>query len=113
VFTLDIDLNPSRWGIGVVSTEGGERLKRFDFPPTVTYRQVRWSPDGQAVAVVNDAGSRSDIWLQPLSGSPPRQLTNFKAQQILAFDWSRDGRTLAVVQNVETSDVVLIDQSHK
>ncbi len=110
---LDIELNPSRWGIGIVSTEGGERVQRFDFPPTVTYRQIRWSPDGQSVAFVNNVGGRSDIWLQPLSGSPPKQLTNFKADQILAFDWSRDGHTVAYVQNVELSDVVLISQSHK
>ena len=107
---LDVDLNPSRWGIGIISSEGGDLLKRFDFPPTVKYRQVRWSPDGQAVAFVNNAAGQSEIWLQPLNGSPPKQLTNFKAEQILAFDWSRDGHTLAFVRNIETSDVVLIEQ---
>jgi len=106
---LDLDLKPSRWGIGIVSTEG-ERLSRFDFPPTVVYRAVRWSPDSKSIAFVNSPNDRSDIWLQPLDGSAPKQLTNFKAEQILAFDWSPDGRSLAFVSNVETSDVVLIAQ---
>jgi Tol biopolymer transport system component len=110
---LDIDLKPSRWGIGIVSAEGGDRLKRFDFPATVVYRQVRWSPDGQSIAFLNNQSGLSDIWLQPLDGSPPRQLTNFKAEQILAFDWSPDGRSLAFVRNAQTSDVVLIDQRQK
>ena len=103
---LDPDLN--RWGIGVVSSQGGPRLKRFDFPPTLTWRFVRWSPDRQAIAYANNPGGLSDIWLQPLDGSRPRRLTDFKTEQIIAFDWSRDGRSLAFVRGVETSDVVLI-----
>ena len=71
-------------------------------------RIVRWSPDSQAIAFVNNLGDLSDIWLQPLDGGPPRQMTDFKAEQIIAFDWSRDGRALAFVRGVETSDVVLI-----
>lgn len=105
---LDIDLKPSRWGIGIVSSEGGRRLKRFDFPPTVTHRYVRWSPDGQSIAFVNSPGGHADIWLQPVDGRPPRRLTDFRAEQILAFDWSQDGRSLAFVRSVETSDAVLI-----
>jgi len=107
---LDLDLKPSRWGIGIISTEGGQRLKRFDFPPTVVDRNVRWSPDGKSIAFVNSPGGRTDVWLQPLDGSAPRQLTNFKSEPILAFDWSPDGRSIAFVSNVETSDVVLIEK---
>jgi Tol biopolymer transport system component len=105
---LDPDVDKSRRRIGVVSSAGGPRLKWFDFPPTVTQRVVRWSPDGKSIAFVNSPGGLSDIWLQPLDGSPPRRLTAFKAQQILAFDWSRDGRSLALVRGVETSEAVLI-----
>jgi Tol biopolymer transport system component len=105
---LDPDLD--RWSIGIVSSAGGARLKRFDFPSTVKQRFVRWLPDGQSIAYANSPGGVSDIWLQPLDGSPPKQLTNFKAEQILAFEWSRDGRSLAFVRGVETSDIVLIEQ---
>jgi TolB protein len=105
---LDHDLN--RWGIGIVSSEGGARLRRFDFPPTVTWRFVRWSPIGQSVAYANSPGGATDIWMQPLNSDPPKRLTDFRAEQILAFDWSRDGHTLALVRNSETSDVVLIEQ---
>lgn len=109
---LDSQVEKSRWRIGVVSGEGSRPLKRFDFPPTVapSERLVRWSPDRQSIAYANNPGGLSDIWLQPLDGSPPRQLTNFKAEQIIAFDWSRDGRSLAFVRGVQTSDVVLIEQ---
>ncbi len=109
---LDIELDPSRWGIGIMSSGGGQRLKRFDFPSTVVYRQVRWSPDGRSIAFVNNPGGLSDIWLQPLDGGPPKPMTSFKAEQILAFDWSPDGRTLAFVRNVETRDVIMIERAH-
>ena len=74
----------------------------------MTQRYVRWSPDGKSIAFLNSPGGLSDIWFQPLDGSLPTRRTAFKAEQILAFDWSRDGRSLALVRGVVTSDVVLI-----
>src|SRR5262249_60260597 len=79
---LDIELNPSRWGIGIASSEGGDRLKRFAFLPTVAYRQVRRSPDGQSIAFLNSTARLSDILLQPLSGGPPKQTNALQAEQI-------------------------------
>lgn len=108
-YYLDPELERSRWGIGIVPVGGGSRLTRFDFPPTVVDRYVRWSPDGRSVAFVNSPGGRSDIWLQPLDGGPQKQLTNFQAERIVAFAWSPDGRSLAFIRNVQTSDVVLIE----
>ena len=110
---LDSQVEKSRWRIGVVSSEGSRPLKRFDFPPTVepSQRLVRWSPNGKTIAFANSPGGLADIWLQPLDGSPAWQLTDFKAEQIIAFDWSRDGSSLAIVRGVETSDVVLINNS--
>jgi Tol biopolymer transport system component len=105
---LDIDLNPSRWGIGIISSDGGQRVKRFDFPPTVIHRYVRWTVDGRSIAFVNSPGNRSDIWLQPLDGGAPKQLTDFRAEQIVAFEWSREGRSLAFIRTVEASDAVRI-----
>lgn len=114
-YYLDPDVEKSHWRIGIVSAEGGRPLNQFDFPMTVAPagRFVRWSPDGQSIAFVNNPGGLSDVWLQPLNGSQPKQFTNFKAEQIIAFDWARDGRSLAVVRGVQTSDVVLIEQNQR
>jgi Tol biopolymer transport system component/DNA-binding winged helix-turn-helix (wHTH) protein len=110
---LDSNLERSQWGVGLVSAKGGQRLKRFDFPSTVNNRLVRWVPDGKMIAFPNSAAGFYEIWIQPLDGSPPKQLTNFKADEIPVFDWSHDGRSLAMVRLVETSDVVLIEQKMK
>jgi Tol biopolymer transport system component len=39
----------------------------------------------------------SNIWQQKLTGGPPKQITNFESGQIFDFDWSRDGRQLALI----------------
>lgn len=111
-YYLDPEVEKSRWRIGIVSSKGGPQVKRFDFPPTLTWRVIRWSPDRQSIAYANSTGGLNDIWLQPLDGSPPRRLTDFKAEQIITFDWSPDGRTLLFVRGVETSDVVLIGNAN-
>src|SRR5207253_5672353 len=56
---------------------------------------LRWTPDGRAVAYVDGATQRN-IWVQPLAGGPPRQLTRFTDRTIADFAWSRDGTRLAV-----------------
>src|SRR5262249_44459424 len=114
---LDVDLKPSRWGIGIVSTAGGERLRRFDFSSPVVERRGGGGAAGCAGAILADhppvafltrPRGFSDIGIQPLDGSPPKPLTDFKAEPILAFDWAPDG-SLASVRNHRTSDVVLLD----
>jgi len=50
----------------------------------------------------------SNIWSQPFTGEQPKQVTNFKAERIFSFDWSRDGKQLIVAHGSITSDVVLI-----
>jgi Tol biopolymer transport system component len=66
-------------------------------------------PGGWGLAYLDSPGGVSNIWVQPLDGSPPRQLSDFKVERIDSFDWSADGRWLAVVRGAETSDVVLIE----
>ncbi len=105
---LDPDIEGSRRSIGIVSPDGGSQIKRFDFPPTVTQRAVRWSPDGRSLAFANNIDGIADIWLQPIAGGPAKQYTGLRAENIFAFDWSPDGRRLALIRGVETSDVVLI-----
>lgn len=108
---LDPDVDSSRWRLGVVAVTGGPRVKQFDLPAIIpNSRLIRWTPDGEP-AFADGARGLAEIWLQPLNGTPARRLTDLKAEQILGFDWSRDGRTLAVVRKVQTSDTVLISNS--
>ena len=66
---------------------------------------VSWVPDGRSVAYASDG----NVWVQPLDGGPPRQLTRFTDRRPIGdFQWSRDGKRLAVTRSTETNDIVLL-----
>jgi serine/threonine protein kinase/Tol biopolymer transport system component len=90
----------------VVPFGGGSPLYRFDVPMGAF--EVHWAPDGQALDYALTRGGASNIWRQPLAGGPPKQITNFKSDLIFFFDWSRDGKQLALERGTISSDVVLI-----
>jgi len=92
--------------IAILPVEGGEPIKVFDTLTSVM-GPIRWTPDGHALTYIMTSGGISNLWSQPIDGGPPRQLTNFKSDQIFWFDWSRDGK-LGVSRGTITSDVVLI-----
>lgn len=110
---LDNNSKPSRWGIGIVSLEDGTLVKRFDFPPTVVERLVKWTRDGEGIAFLNSPGGIPNIWLQPLDGGAAKPITDFPSDSIIAFNWNADGSQLAVIRGVETSDVLLINRSSR
>jgi serine/threonine protein kinase/tricorn protease-like protein len=91
--------------LAVIPSEGGKPLKTLPFPEGA---DVRWSPGGDALTYVLDAGGVSNLWRQPLDGSAPKQITDFKSDRIFAYDWSEDGRRIFLSRGSETRDVVLI-----
>jgi serine/threonine protein kinase/Tol biopolymer transport system component len=69
---------------------------------------MSFTPDGKSVAyIVRDQGV-DNIFVQPLDGTPGHQITNFTSEHIAKFEWSPDGKTLAVARAQNTSDVVLL-----
>ena len=66
-----------------------------------------WIPTGRALSYLS--GEVSNLWLQPLDGTEPRQLTNFDSNSIWCYGWSRDGKQLATERVRETNDVLVIN----
>ncbi len=81
--------------------------KTLDIPAGAC-KLMKWSPDGRAVAYVRSENRVDNIWRSSIEGGAPRQLTDFKDYQILAFDWSRDGSRLACIRGAVIQDVVLL-----
>ena len=52
----------------------------------------------------------ANIFVQPLDGSPGRQVTDLTSENISQFQWSPDGKTLAVARVHDTSDVVMLSE---
>lgn len=105
--------NPPQWGREVIPVDDNQKGRPFSLPSTAVRSQgavlLRWTTDGRALAYVDNRGGIANVWSLPLDGGQPRQLTNFKDDRIFWFDWSRDGKYLAVTRGVETNDVVLIN----
>jgi eukaryotic-like serine/threonine-protein kinase len=69
---------------------------------------IAFTPDGKAVAYDFVENGVSNIWMQPLDGSPGRRLTNFTSDRIRTFQFSPDGKSLAVARVHVVSDVALL-----
>lgn len=96
------------WSLAIASIEDGAISKQFPIAETVVARYVRWTPDGENIAYIDTQNKVSNIVLQPLNGGEPRRITDFKAEEIFYFDWSRDGRRFAVTRGTLINNVVAI-----
>jgi serine/threonine protein kinase len=74
-------------------------------------RGVQFTPDGKAVAYPVAENGADNVWIQPIDGSPGRQMTHFNSEQIQSFHWSPDGKNLGVLRGHTDSDVVLLQES--
>jgi TolB protein len=90
----------------IIPSDGGADLYKFNWPASAS--GPRWAFAGDAVEYSLTRNGVSNIWRQKLGGGPPKQITNFESGSIFDFDWSRDGRQLALIRGSESSDVILI-----
>jgi serine/threonine protein kinase len=92
---------------GLMNANGGPRLSSFKAPSGAG--AVHWSPDGKALQYSMTRDRAGNIWEQPLTGGAPHQVTHFPAGlNIRGFDWSKDGKQLAVVRGSATSNVLIL-----
>ena len=86
--------------IALVSFEGGEIIKTFDAKlesyPLWDKQNLQWTLDGGGIYFVAFNNGVSNIWRQPVDGSAPTQVTDFKDGRIFNFAFSADGKQLAL-----------------
>ncbi|MGA8492715.1 MAG: protein kinase [Terriglobales bacterium] len=101
------DFKARKPSIALFSLEAGKILRNIDYDPRHV-GSLRFSPDGKGfVYPVRDKGV-DNLYLQPLDGGPGRQLTNFTSLKIYSYQWSPDGKNLALIRGDSPSDLVLI-----
>jgi Tol biopolymer transport system component len=112
-FVLQRGGSPNR--IALVSFDGGAIMKTFDAVlatnPFSNNQNLQWTQDGRAIYYIALVGGVSNIWRQPIDGSPPVQVTKFETGRIFNFAYSPDGKQLALSRGSLNSDVVLIKNS--
>ena len=98
--------------IAVVPIDAGTqpRVRFLDPHPAIWY-PLRFTPDGKALVHPIKQNRLENLWLQPLDGSPGRQITNFKTDLIVGLRWSPDGRNIGVLNRRIDADVVLLRES--
>ena len=103
-YKADANASPQ---IALMPGTGGAPLKLLDVPLTADLLSLIWTPDSRAVVYVDTRGGISNLWSVPIDGGAPAQLTNFGADRMSCFDFSRDGKWLAVSRGNGSTDVVL------
>ena len=97
--------------IATLSVDGGQPRIICDWP--AEYGRIHWIPDGSGITYAARQSGVGNIWLQPLDGSPAKQLTHWSANPIFSFGWSRDGKWLAYANGTLTSDVIQISDTRR
>ncbi len=98
--------------LAIFSRDGGQPIKTFTYTGGDTTNK-QWTPDGRAIVYGVTRGGVTNLWAQPIDGSPPKQLTNFAADRVFSFQISRDGKQVALNRGTSASDVVLISNFRK
>jgi serine/threonine protein kinase/Tol biopolymer transport system component len=98
--------------IAIMPFDGGEAIKTFEFQPATTVVTVaQWSNDGKSILYTTNTNNLTNIWAQPIDGSAPKQVTDFKELYLTGFAWSRDGKQLACSRSNYTRDAVIVSET--
>jgi Tol biopolymer transport system component len=93
--------------LGIFSVENGSLIQQIPISRRAA-PWVEWTPDGRFLTYIEPRAGVANLWIQPLDGGPAKQLTDFKADYVYQFAWSRDGRRLVCGHGSTSNDVVLI-----
>jgi len=93
-------------------TSPSQASTKFLTPRPDISATVAITPDGKSVVYTVVENGVGNIWLQPVDGSPGHRLTNFTADPIGTFQFSPDGKSVAVARTHTVSDVVLLRDTH-
>ena len=70
---------------------------------------TRWMPDQTAYLTVDTRDGVQNIFIQPVGGGEPHQITHFQSRgTIFDFDISRDGKRIVLSRDEPSDDMVLI-----
>ncbi len=98
--------------LALIATDAGaDVLPRLldNNPSRPTSVSVRFTRDSKSFVFLVREHGVGNLWEQPLDGSPGHQLTQFTStDHIVAFEWSPDGKKLAIERQQSTNEVVLL-----
>jgi Tol biopolymer transport system component/predicted Ser/Thr protein kinase len=98
--------------LAIVPFDGGPVQRIIRLPPTVfKMAGLKWAPDGNSITyVVNQAGT-AEVWAHSIRNGARRRILSFQREQIYAFEWAPDGKSLYVSRGPTAFDVVVVSLS--
>ncbi len=102
--------------LAMIPWSGGPAARKFPLPESGldigAGFHFHWTPDSRAIGYPRTVKGVTNIWEQPISGGPPKQVTHFTIGFILNLAWSPKG-DLVLARASVSSDVVLIRNSQQ
>lgn len=102
------DPKTSLWRTAVLPAAGNAQPRYYDVPRHGGRPYLQWAPDGSGFTFVDYKDGVANLWLQPLDGGEPRQLTHFDSGTIYSYSLTRDGREAVLSRGDPVQDIVLI-----
>ncbi|MEO6393922.1 MAG: winged helix-turn-helix domain-containing protein [Pyrinomonadaceae bacterium] len=100
------DEHSQKTHVAVKSLVDDSLVKAFDIQP---FSHLRWTRDGLSLTFDAADEESKEIFLQSVAGGAPKLLAKFPAEQIPSFDWSFDGKKIAIVRGKQLNDAMLIN----
>jgi eukaryotic-like serine/threonine-protein kinase len=76
--------------------------------PATANGLMEWTPDGKGILF--STVERTNVWLQPLSGEPPRRVTDLATLDIVRGRRTPDGKSLIVARGSAQTDAYLVSK---
>jgi serine/threonine protein kinase len=108
-----------RWLMSLLHRKAGSRVYLYPLPlavpprtfavPPTSVPYTRFHPSSRSFGFIGlSEDGVHNIYLQNIDGGAPRQITHFDHGNIYAFDWSPNGKWLAVATGEPRADVVIV-----
>lgn len=95
--------------IKIIPADGGAPLRSFDALTDIS-GELQFSQDGKAIYYPVTEKGVSNMVHQPLDGSPPTQVTDFKELTAYGYAYNWPDSKLAISRGRPNNDVVIITQ---
>ena len=82
----------------VVPIAGGAPIATFTWPTQSS--PPKWTPDGKGLSFLVSKDNIANVFVQPLAGGSPRQLTKLTEGSIDDYLWSPDGKRLVMKRTI-------------
>jgi len=104
---------PPNMYVDILPLAGGPSIRQFDLPVlSMSSFPISWTRDSKGLIFIDSRDGIGNLWLQPVAGGKPKQMTNFTSDRIYSFDWSPALDQFVMARSNSSSDIVLISNFH-